>query len=100
MVRAKVSIRVRVRVIPSPVVWMRTPPPLLLTLLPSGTSLWFRAALRQSLRNLYSLRAATPGRSSRGRVRGVEDLTLSDVVINVASCEVRVLVWELAYGEE
>ncbi len=100
MDRASVSIRVRVRVIPLPVVWMRTASPLLLSLLPSGTSLWYRTALCQCPRSLYSLRAETPGRSSSGRVRGLEDLALATVVINVASCDMVVLFWECAYGEE
>ncbi len=96
----RASVSIRVRVIPLPVVWMRTASPLLLSLLPSGNILWFRTALRQCPRSLYSLHAETPGRSSRGRVRGVEDLALATVVINIASCEAVVLFWECAYGEE
>ncbi len=74
---------------------MRTAPPLFLSLLHSGNSLWFRTALRQCPRSLYSLHAQTPGRrSSGGRVRGVENLALATVVINIACCEMVVLLWE------
>ncbi len=72
---------------------MRTAPPLFLSLLPSGNSLWFRTALRQYPRSLYSHHAPTPG----GRV---ENLALAAVVINIASCgEVAVLLWVCVYGE-